>query len=84
MATVEWRRSQWATVAHAVVDGDILTLCGELAEHQLTPVNPEAVPAMACESCAAITRALASSLEGLREVVRPRRSDFPETRFSDD
>ena len=60
MARVEWRRPRSLTPAHAIVDGDTLTLCGDLAEQSAYLVSDE--PLQACEECRAIIREAALSL----------------------
>lgn len=47
-------------VLHAVVDGDLLTLCGQLGADQLLPVPPG--PVEVCPRCVAITEQLAAGL----------------------
>jgi len=63
MARVEWKRPRSLGDAHAIVDGDTLTLCGQLAEQNSYPVGFEDVPAMACDDCREIILQAAASLE---------------------
>ena len=62
MARVEWRRPRSLTPAHAIIDGDTLTLCGQLAEQSAYLVSDAEVPAMACEDCVEIITEAASVL----------------------
>ena len=67
MARVEWKRPKSLTPAHAIVDGDTLTLCGQLAEQSAYLVSDEALAPlrMACEDCVEIiTEAAAMVLHG--------------------
>ena len=63
MARVEWKRPKSLTPAHAIVDGDTLTLCGQLAEQSAYLVSYEDVPVMACDDCREIIVQAAASLE---------------------
>lgn len=47
-------------VLHAVVDGDLLTLCGQFGAAQLLPVPPG--PVEVCPRCVGITEQLAAGL----------------------
>jgi len=63
MARVEWKRPRSLGDAHAIVDGDTLTLCGQLAEQSAYLVGDEFVPLMACVDCAEIIAEAAAALE---------------------
>lgn len=70
---VEWRApigpgvrpglpGYYAGAAHAVVDGDLLTLCGQLAATNTRPLTGPATGVPVCPACAEITRQLAAGL----------------------
>ena len=63
MARVEWKRPRSLGDAHAIVDGDTLTLCGQMAEQSAYLVGDVDVPAMACDDCREIILQAAASLE---------------------
>lgn len=63
MPAVEWRRGRFKTTAHAVVDGDLLTLCGQLAEAlAYAETEPRVIQRMACPACREIAEKLVAPL----------------------
>ncbi|HEY3545056.1 MAG TPA: hypothetical protein VGK17_03065 [Propionicimonas sp.] len=71
MAHVEWKRARFENVAHLVINGDVLVLCGAPSRKGPRPVEEfthaiaaEFVPSMACEECKAIITEAAASLSG--------------------
>jgi hypothetical protein len=69
MARVQWKRARFDTVAHAVIEGDVLVLCGAMTRKGPRPaedfghiVAAEAVPGMACPYCREIITEAAEAL----------------------
>ena len=63
MARIQWQRARFETVAHLVVDGDLLVLCGaRMVESVPHVIADDAIANMACEECKAIITEAAASL----------------------
>ena len=69
MARVEWKRARFDTVAHAVIEGDVLVLCGaptrkgpRPASDFDRPVSAESLLGMACADCRDIITEAAGAL----------------------
>lgn len=70
---VQWLRAEGHRMhVHAVVDGDLVSLCGQPSpRRQATRLTVEELPSeLVCPGCVAIARELAAALEQLREVDR--------------
>ncbi len=66
MALTQWAAARADGAAHAIIDGDTLTLCGQLAEQHAITVEVSTEQArgilrgIACPACVAIARELAA------------------------
>ena len=69
VARVEWIPAEGrnASLTHAVVDGDVVTLCGQPKSFTAVSV-PDLAAVIACGECVALIRELAGALEQLVEV----------------
>jgi len=63
MASVKWARRRFGLIAHVIIEGDTLTLCGESAEKSPVVISAAAVRGMACPDCREIITTAAASLE---------------------
>lgn len=75
MARAEWKRARFDTVAHVVIPGDLVVLCGaptrkgpRPAEDFTHVVAAEAVRGMACGDCKAIIAEAAAALGAVFHV----------------
>lgn len=65
MGHTQWAAARADGAAHAIIDGDTVTLCGKLAEEHAVVVEVSTEQArgilrgIACPECVAITRELA-------------------------
>ena len=80
MARVQWARGRFKDVAHAIIDGDLVVLCGTgMVESFPAILRTETddqrttLRAMACSDCSAIVGELAEALGvgSPSEVVKP-------------